>query len=73
MAEEKDEFILKSTLWLQQQQESLVDDGFTVTYNEQDYVFYPKFLDYNDKKMDRLLSGFFIKQFWEPNIWPDKR
>ena len=56
MAEEKEEVILKSILWLQRQQESLAE-GFTVVYKEKEYTFFPKYIERHDKKMDRLLTG----------------
>ena len=56
MAEEKEDVILKSILWLQKQQEALIE-GFVVKYKGEEFMFYPKYLDRNDKKMDRLMSG----------------
>ena len=56
MAEEKDEVILKSILWQQKQQESL-KEGFTITFMGEEFVFFPTYIDRNDKKMDRLLTG----------------
>ena len=49
---------MKSILWLQKQQEEMTD-GFTVVYKEEEFVFVPTFLERNDKKMDRLLTGKF--------------
>ena len=56
MGDEKEDVILKSVLWLQEQQDAL-SDGFTVRYKDQDYFFVPKFISRHDKKMDRLLTG----------------
>ena len=50
---------MKSILWLQKQQEEMTD-GFTVVYKEEEFVFIPTFLERNDKKMDRLLTGKFV-------------
>ena len=56
MGDEKEEVILKSVLWLQKREEEL-KDGFTVTYKGQEFVFVPRYIERNDKKMDRLLTG----------------
>ena len=53
---------MKSILWLQKQQEEMTD-GFTVVYKENEFVFVPTFLERNDKKMDRLLTGKFVS-YW---------
>ena len=57
MAEEKEAIILKAILWLQKQQEALAEEGFMVVFRGNEYLFFPKYFDRNDKKMDRLLSG----------------
>ena len=56
MAEEKDNVLLKMVQFMQKKQNDLLD-GFTVEYKGEEYVFVPKFIDRNDKKMDRLLTG----------------
>ena len=56
MAEEKEEVVLKSHVWLQKQEESL-KDGFTITFKGEQFTFFPKYIDRSDKKMDRLLTG----------------
>ena len=56
MGDEKEEVILKSVFWLQKREEEL-KDGFTVTYKGQEFVFVPRYIERNDKKMDRLLTG----------------
>ena len=56
MAEEKEEVVIKAILWLQEQQESL-KEGFTVQYKENEFNFFPTYIERNDKKMDRLLTG----------------
>ena len=56
MGDEKEEVILKSVLWLQKREEEL-KEGFTVTYKGQEFVFVPRYIERNDKKMDRLLTG----------------
>ena len=55
---------MKSILWLQKQQEEMTD-GFTVVYKEEEFVFVPTFLERNDKKMDRLLTGKFETLWFE--------
>ena len=52
MGDEKEDVILKSVLWLQEQQDAL-SDGFTVRYKDQDFFFISR----HDKKMDRPLTG----------------
>ena len=44
MAEESDDVLLKSVLWLQERQEML-RDGFDVEYAENQYTFVPNFID----------------------------
>ena len=56
MGDEKEEVILKSVLWLQKMQEEMTD-GFSVFYKGEEFVFVPSFIERNDKKMDRLLTG----------------
>ena len=67
MGDEKDDVILKSVLWLQKREEEMTD-GFTVTYKGQEYVFVPRYIERNDKKMDRLLTGKLIKTNVKLNI-----
>ena len=45
MAEEKEEVLLKATLWLQKQEESLKEEGFSVIYNGEEFTFLPTFID----------------------------
>ena len=45
MLEEKDETLMKATLWLQKQEESMTEEGFTVTHNGNEFTFLPKFID----------------------------
>ena len=52
MAEEKDPVLLKMVLHLQKKQNYLLD-GFTVLYNEEEFVFVPTFID-------RYLSSSFF-------------
>ena len=59
MADEKEEVILKSNVWLQKQEESL-KDGFTITFKGEQFTFFPTYIDRCDKKMDRLLTGKFL-------------
>ena len=44
MAEEKEEVLTKLVLYLQGKQNSLMD-GFTVTFNQKEFTFLPKFID----------------------------
>ena len=44
MAEEKDPVIQKALVWLQKQEQSLVD-GFEVEYKGGTYLFLPKYID----------------------------
>ena len=44
MADEKDDVLLKALVWLQRRQESL-SDGFSVEFNGEEYVFFPKYID----------------------------
>ena len=44
MAEEKDPVLLKMVLYMQKKQNSL-EDGFTVSFKEADYVLVPSFID----------------------------
>jgi hypothetical protein len=64
IGDEKEEVIMKSILWLQKQQEEMTD-GFTVVYKEEEFVFVPTFLERNDKKMDRLLTGKFVALWFQ--------
>ena len=56
MAEEKDSVLLKMVQYMQRKQNDLLE-GFTVVHNDEEFVFVPRFIDRNDKKMDRLLTG----------------
>ena len=62
MADEKEEVVIKAILWLQDQQESL-KDGFRVEFREEEFIFYPTYIERNDKKMDRLLTGELYSMF----------
>ena len=44
MAEEKDPELLKMVLHMQKKQNELIE-GFTVMYNQEEYVFVPRFVD----------------------------
>ena len=44
MAEEKDTELLKMVLFMQRKQNELTE-GFTVVYNQEEYVFVPRFVD----------------------------
>ena len=44
MAEESDQVLLKSVLWLQERQEML-KEGFSLDYEENYYTFIPTFID----------------------------
>ena len=44
MAEEKDAELLKMVLYMQKKQNELID-GFAVMYNQEEYVFVPRFVD----------------------------
>ena len=44
MAEEGDKFLERAIIWLQRQQEKLVE-GFAVQYGDQEYSFLVQFID----------------------------
>ena len=44
MAEEKDSVLLKMVKYMQKKQNDLLD-GFVVVYNQEEYIFVPKFVD----------------------------
>ena len=44
MAEEGDKVLNDALLWLQKQQE-LLTEGFSVEYDDDEYVFLPKFIE----------------------------
>ena len=44
MAEEKDAELLKMVLYMQKRQNELIN-GFAVMYNQEEYVFVPRFVD----------------------------
>ena len=44
MAEEKDSELLKMVLHMQKRQNEL-EDGFTVLYSQEEYIFVPRFVD----------------------------
>ena len=44
MAEESEQVLLKSIIWLQERQEML-SEGFQVEYDENEYTFIPTFID----------------------------
>lgn len=44
MADEGEKFLEQAVVWLQRQQEKLVD-GFTVEYKDQEYAFVVEFID----------------------------
>ena len=57
MANEGEDVLQKALLWLQKQQEAFKDDGISVVFDNEEYIFLPQYIDRNDKKMDRLLTG----------------
>lgn len=62
MAEEKRSLLTKALLWMQEMEEAIVPEGLTLQFNGGEYTFFPEFVDRNDKKLARLLTGwaFFI-------------
>ena len=48
MADESDPILLKSLVWLQKKQESL-KEGFSVQYKEDEFTFFPTFIERYDK------------------------
>ena len=45
MANEGEEVLQKALLWMQKQQEALKEDGITVCFDENEYVFFPSYVD----------------------------
>ena len=45
VADEGDTVLGKAVLWLQKQQEGLREEGISVNYDEEEYVFLPEYID----------------------------
>ena len=57
MAEEKRSVLTKALLWMQEKEEEVKNSGITLEYRGGEYTFLPDFVDRNDKKLARLLTG----------------
>ena len=57
MAEEKRSVLTKALLWMQEKEEAIKNSGVTIDYLGGEYTFLPEFVDRNDKKLARLLTG----------------
>ena len=45
MANEGEKVLQQALVWMQRQQEKFGDNGILVTYNDEDYVFLPTYID----------------------------
>ena len=57
MADESDEILLKSLVWLQKKQESL-KAGFSVEFNGEEYSFFPTYIERYS-----CCSKYYLKSF----------
>ena len=57
MAEESDQVLLKSVLWLQERQEML-KEGFSLDYEENYYTFIPTFIDRGEDFKNHINMSF---------------
>ena len=57
MAEEKRSLLTTALLWMQEMEEAIKPEGLTLEFNAGEYTFFPEFVDRNDKKLARLLTG----------------